>query len=109
MSAQGMLTTVIATQLALAVTDDMENGGGCDISAGMFGPKASAFIRELAAGLDNAGGVLPLLDSLLQRIRPGVEAAPWVVEELTRLRIAATPLAYAAPEGQTRILDGGTP
>lgn len=52
MSATGMTATVLATQLAEAVAkDELPENGGCDISAGMFGPHASAWLREVADAL----------------------------------------------------------
>lgn len=49
MSAVKMMITVIATQIAEAVAkDETPESGGCDISAGMFGPNLSKWIKELA-------------------------------------------------------------
>jgi len=49
MSAQGMTVTVLATQLAEAVAkDETAEGGGIDISAGMYGPNTSDWLREVA-------------------------------------------------------------
>lgn len=39
--------TTLATRIALAVAAD-ERNGGCDLSAGMFGPTLSALVVELA-------------------------------------------------------------
>jgi hypothetical protein len=47
MSQLGMITTVIATNIAEAVEKD-ENNEGCDISAGLFGVELSKVVRELA-------------------------------------------------------------
>jgi hypothetical protein len=44
-----MVLTVLCTQLAEAVTKDKTpEEGGCDISAGLFGPNLSKWLRELA-------------------------------------------------------------
>ena len=49
MSAEGMTLTVLATQLAEAVAkDETPEVGGCDLSAGMYGPSASAWLRSVA-------------------------------------------------------------
>ena len=49
MSAYGMTLTVLATQLAEAVAkDETPEGGGCDLSAGLYGPHASAWLRTVA-------------------------------------------------------------
>jgi hypothetical protein len=48
MSAQGAAQCVIATELANAVKAD-QDGPGCDIAAGIFGPAVSAWIRKMAA------------------------------------------------------------
>lgn len=48
MSAHGMATHALAGEIVAAVVAD-EADGGCDISAGMFGPALSALIRRLAA------------------------------------------------------------
>jgi hypothetical protein len=47
MSQLGMITTVIATNIAEAVEKD-ENNEGCDISAGLFGVELSQVVRDLA-------------------------------------------------------------
>ena len=47
MSAERMRLTILATELAEAVAKDQQpEHGGCDVSAGMFGPNASAWLRE---------------------------------------------------------------
>lgn len=46
-----MILTVLATDLADAVRKDEEGGEGFDLSAGMFGPNVSAWLREVAATL----------------------------------------------------------
>lgn len=52
MSAQGMALTVLCTQLVDAVVkDELPEAGGCDISAGMFGPNLSQWLRDLAKEL----------------------------------------------------------
>ena len=52
MSAEGMTSTVLATQLAEAVAnDETPASGGCDLSAGMYGPSASARLRSVAEAL----------------------------------------------------------
>jgi hypothetical protein len=53
MSAQGMIVTLLATQLAEAVAKDQTpEAGGCDLAAGMFGPNVSQWLREMAAVQD---------------------------------------------------------
>lgn len=47
MSARGAMITVLATQLANAVAADEQDLDGHDISAGLFGPSVSAFIRQV--------------------------------------------------------------
>jgi hypothetical protein len=48
-----MALTVLATQLAEAVAkDETPEGGGCDLSAGMFGPNVSQWLREVADALN---------------------------------------------------------
>ena len=47
MSQVGMITTVIATNIAEAVAKDEKNEG-CDISAGLFGIELSKVVRDLA-------------------------------------------------------------
>lgn len=44
-----MMQTVLATDLAAAVLKDEQEGEGFDLSAGLFGPHVSAWIREVAA------------------------------------------------------------
>lgn len=49
MSFEGMTSTIIATQIAEAmVFDESEEGGGCDLSAGMFGPRMTELVRAWA-------------------------------------------------------------
>lgn len=48
MSALIMATTVIATEIAQAVAAD-EQADGCDLSAGLFGPKMSDWVKKTAA------------------------------------------------------------
>jgi hypothetical protein len=46
-SAERMRLTILATELAEAVAKDQQpEHGGCDVSAGMFGPNASDWLRE---------------------------------------------------------------
>jgi hypothetical protein len=40
--------TIIATELTNASAAD-QDGDGCDLAAGMFGPAVSAWIRKMAA------------------------------------------------------------
>ncbi len=47
MRKEGMATQALAGEIAAAVLAD-ENDGGCDISAGLFGPAFSAIIRKIA-------------------------------------------------------------
>lgn len=52
MSELGMTITTIATQIAEAVLkDESPESGGCDLSAGMFGPHLSKVIRDLAQSI----------------------------------------------------------
>jgi hypothetical protein len=52
MNAKGMTLTVLATQLAEAVSkDETPEEGGCDVSAGMYGPHASQWLRDVAEAL----------------------------------------------------------
>lgn len=62
MSAQGMLLTVLATQIAEAVAkDETPEVGGCDISAGTFGPHFSQLLRELVGQLAERAALLSAL------------------------------------------------
>jgi hypothetical protein len=60
MSALGLTITVLATGLAEAVAKDDQDIAdgkpdcGYDLSAGMFGPHVSAWLREVAATLCEA-------------------------------------------------------
>lgn len=55
MSALGITTTILATQLAEAVLkDDAPEVGGFDLSAGMFGPNVSQWLRDVAAQIDRS-------------------------------------------------------
>ncbi len=47
-SAHGAAVTIIATELTNASAAD-QDGDGCDLAAGMFGPAVSAWIRKMAA------------------------------------------------------------
>lgn len=50
MSAYGMTLTVLCTTLAEAVAKDEDpSAGGFDLSAGLFGPNVSQWLRETAA------------------------------------------------------------
>lgn len=52
MSAYGMTLTVLATELAAAVAEDEKpENGGCDLSAGLYGPAVSEWLRKLAEQL----------------------------------------------------------
>lgn len=52
MSLKGMTLTVLATQLAEAVAkDEAHKRGGCDLSAGMYGPNVKQWLRDLADAL----------------------------------------------------------
>ncbi len=47
-----MTLTVLATQLAEAVVkDETPEEGGCDLSAGLYGPNVSAWLRSVADNL----------------------------------------------------------
>jgi hypothetical protein len=49
MSKYGMTLTVLATELAEAVAEDEKpENGGFDISAGMYGPHLSEWLRKVA-------------------------------------------------------------
>lgn len=53
MSAYGMTVTVLATGLADAYRkDEAPEVGGFDISAGLFGPNVSDWVREVAKEID---------------------------------------------------------
>lgn len=55
MSKEGMMLTVLATELAEAVAaDERPEAGGCDLSAGMFGPAVSGWLCKLATEAANA-------------------------------------------------------
>lgn len=50
-----MLVTTLATQIATAVgADETPANGGCDLSAGMFGPAMSELLRDIAGQLATA-------------------------------------------------------
>ena len=49
MSAHGMTCTVLATGLAEAVFKDEQGGEGFDLSAGLFGPHVSMWLRDVAS------------------------------------------------------------
>jgi hypothetical protein len=52
MSKINVAVTALARGLAEAVAkDETPEAGGCDISAGMFGPHASQWLRDVAEGL----------------------------------------------------------
>ena len=52
MSAEKMILTVLATEFVQAVVkDETPEGGGCDLSAGLFGSHVSSWLRDLAATL----------------------------------------------------------
>ena len=54
MSALGVTCTVLATGLAEAVRkDEAPEAGGFDLSAGIFGPAVSAWLREVAVELES--------------------------------------------------------
>jgi hypothetical protein len=53
MSAYGMILTVLCTNLAEAVAkDEAPEVGGFDLSAGMFGPNVSEWLRGVAVELE---------------------------------------------------------
>lgn len=53
MSSYGMTLTVLATGLAEAVLkDEAPEVGGFDLSAGMYGPNVSDWLRSVARQLD---------------------------------------------------------
>lgn len=52
MSIAGLSATVLAGQLAEAVAkDELPENGGCDVSAGMYGPHASQVLRDVAKNI----------------------------------------------------------
>lgn len=52
MSEEGMILTMLATELAEAVAkDQLPENGGCDIAAGIYGPCAAKWLRGLAKEL----------------------------------------------------------
>lgn len=56
MSTNGMIRTVLATQIGEAVAkDETPEFGGCDLSAGMFGPNLSRVILDIAEALAPTG------------------------------------------------------
>lgn len=55
MSTYGMILTVLCTELATAVAEDEKpDNDGFDLSAGMFGPNVSAWLRKVAEELVSA-------------------------------------------------------
>jgi hypothetical protein len=55
MSAYEMLLTMLVSGLAEAVAkDESPEEGGCDVSAGLYGPHASQWLRDTAAALSSA-------------------------------------------------------
>lgn len=69
MSTLGITQTVIATEIVKAVAaDETPENGGCDISAGMFGPALSQWIREIAKHIDDTNTAL----------RAAVDKVTWV-------------------------------
>lgn len=51
-----MTLTVLCSELAEAVAkDEQPENGGCDLSAGMFGPFVSEWLRKVAAEIDGDG------------------------------------------------------
>lgn len=58
MSAQGLLGTVLATQLVEAIDKDDFIGAAGDIAAGRFGPHLTALVRDVARQLDERGELL---------------------------------------------------
>ena len=55
-----MMVTVMATQIAEAVAkDETPEAGGCDISAGLYGPHLSQWIRETATLLAEQRAAVP--------------------------------------------------
>jgi hypothetical protein len=55
MSAYRVLLTVLVTGLSEAVAkDESPEEGGCDLSAGLYGPHASQWMRNTASALSSA-------------------------------------------------------
>lgn len=54
----------LAKELAEAVFED-ENGDGCDLSAGLFGPSVSAWLRQIAGSSTHETFVQPNVRALL--------------------------------------------
>jgi hypothetical protein len=66
----GMTLTVLCTQLAEAVgKDEAPEVGGFDLSAGMFGPHVSQWLRDVAATIADARMISAAPD-LLEALRP---------------------------------------
>jgi len=64
-----MTLTVLCTGLAEAVTkDEAPEVGGFDLSAGMFGPNVSQWLRDTAKAIDAAAPVAPLSDEVLEDV-----------------------------------------
>lgn len=54
MGTLGATETIIATEICNAVAaDETPENGGCDLSAGMFGPALSQWVRDTAKHIDD--------------------------------------------------------
>jgi len=95
MSAYGMTLTVLCTGLAEAVLkDEAPEVGGFDLSAGLFGPNVSAWLRDVAQELRAAEVYRAERDQARSR-----------VDNAVRLLTGIHSLLYPAP---MTLLDGRT-
>lgn len=80
----GMITTVLATQLAEAYAKDEDPAeGGFDISAGMFGTHVSAWVKDVADQLATSQEALRIAREWLGE-QPTNPDSPWA-RSLTRV------------------------
>lgn len=74
MSAAGMAATVLATELAEAVAkDETPEAGGCDISAGMYGPNASEWLRKQSQSGLQLATIAHMVDSTYDEVLEAIE------------------------------------
>ena len=66
MSAQGLLGTVLATQLVEAIDKDDFIGAAGDVAAGRFGPNLTALVRDIARQLDEHNRLALALAEMVQ-------------------------------------------
>ena len=87
MSAHGMTCTVLATGLAEAVLKDEHGGEGFDLSAGLFGPHVSMWLRDVASQISpNEPKQIRNLDTIC---------------EFCQERQFKTPLGVSCPNGHS--------